>query len=378
MRVLFIAEVQWLSQVSRKHHLVRRFPKDWEVTYVSPINTAAGENSFRMRTTRPGPTVRYVSLPLPKPDARMAALRAATPVLSRLGAGRLRSIAASFRPDVVLCSYIWAHGTVAALRASGTPTVYDLNDLHFEFYPHAPERAREAFGRLVSSVDEVVASSERLRSVAGRGVVIGNGVDLDTFRGREEGPEPEEIARSPLAGRDRLVMYVGSIDNRIDFDALERTAESLQGRPDTGLVCVGRVFDSVSGRARALASRFPDSVLLTGRVAYERLPAFLSRAAVGIAPFVRNEKTAAINPNKLYTYAAMDLNIVSTPFSEEVRRRGDLIFLPDGAEGFAAAVNEALGDDERRRAVRGSIALANSWDEKAGEYVELVQALVTG
>jgi len=375
MRVLYIAEVQWRSQISRKHQLIRRFPSDWYVFFASPMNAAPGENSLITRRERPGPTVDYVSLPLPKPDARLAPVRAATPLLGRLARARLASIASSFEPDVVICSYIWAHEAVAAIRRAGTPALYDLNDLHYEFYPDDPERAREAFRALVNGVDEVAASSSRLREIAGRGVVIGNGVDLDTFRGRESAPEPEEIARSPLGGREDLVMYVGSIDDRIDFAALERTVEMLASRPGSGVVCVGRIFDAVRDRVRRLEAAHPDRLLFTGRVDYKRLPSFLSRASVGIAPFALNEKTAAINPNKLYMYAAMDLNVVSTPFSDDVRQYAELVYLPTDADAFARAVNEALGDAERRRAVRSDIALSNSWDEKAREFIKLVKRL---
>jgi hypothetical protein len=61
MRVLYISEVQWLSQVSRKHQLVRRFPDNWDVLFLSPVNARAGENSFRERTDARHPRVRYAS-----------------------------------------------------------------------------------------------------------------------------------------------------------------------------------------------------------------------------------------------------------------------------------------------------------------------------
>ncbi len=49
MRVLYFSEIQWLSQVSRKHLIVRRFPGDWDVLFLSPFNLKADENSFRTR-----------------------------------------------------------------------------------------------------------------------------------------------------------------------------------------------------------------------------------------------------------------------------------------------------------------------------------------
>lgn len=379
MRVFYISEVQWLSQVSRKHQLVRRFPGDWDVVFVSPINTRAGENSFRMRRDPRYAHVRYASVPLPKPDSRLAPVRAMTKPLSLSGLHTLGSMARSLRPHAVVCSYIWAAPLVARLTASGVPVLYDCNDLHTEFYPACPDAAERVFRELIASASEVVASSRRLREVCGRGVVIGNGVDLETFAGSRPGSLPRALAEGRLNGCERLVCYVGSVDDRVDFDILETlVAEVGDFSPRTGVVCIGRVFDGARGKVEALSARHPENVLFTGRIPYEELPRYMSHASVGIAPFVLDERTRAINPNKLYTYAAMEQNIVSTPFSDEIVDHADLVYTATGPGAFTAAVKEALGDDERRRAVRERIAVPNGWNEKAGAFVELLSNLAGG
>jgi teichuronic acid biosynthesis glycosyltransferase TuaH len=378
MRVFYISEVQWLSQPSRKHHMVRRFPGDWEVLFTSPINATADENSLITRRDAPSPSVRYVSLPLPKPDSTFAPVRAATGLLATVGGRLLMARARSFRPDVVVCSFIWAAPLVPALRSAGVPVVYDCNDLHHEFYPARRDEAAAMFRSLLASADEVVASSSYLREVAGRGVV-GNGVDLDAFTADAEAPLPDAIRSSRVSDCAELVAYVGSVDDRIDFAVLEALLTAL-GRLDrrVGVVCVGRVFDSARPRRDDLERRFPRSVLFTGRVPYEELPDYLSHASVGIAPFVLNERTRAINPNKLYMYAAMEENIVSTPFSKDVEDHGDLVYIAPGPEAFAQATITALGDDARRRAVRERIAVPNSWDAKAREFTQLLSHVARG
>jgi glycosyltransferase involved in cell wall biosynthesis len=377
--VLYCSEVQWRSQVSRKHLMVRRFPEDWEVLFLSPLNLAARENSFVPRRDGARRGVRYWSVPLPKPDARSAFLRSLTPLLEVTGRGLLTGIASDFRPDVTVCSNIWAARAAAVIRARGIPVVYDLNDLHPEFFTARRAQAEERFRSLIACASEVVCSSRQLQSVAGRGVVIGNGVDLDTFRGQRDLPLPDAVARSPLASCEKLVVYVGSVDDRIDPALLVRLLEGLAaaGR-SAGLVLVGRVFDAALPWKADLERRFADRVLFTGRAAYEELPRYLSRAAVGVAPFLTNAKTAAINPNKLYMYAAMNANVVSTPFSAEVEEQRGSIFIASDPGSFAAAVLEALDDDSRRATVRARIAEPNSWDAKAARFVKLLAALAQG
>jgi glycosyltransferase involved in cell wall biosynthesis len=379
MRVLYISEVQWLSQVSRKHQLVRRFPDDWDVLFLSPINARAGENSFRERTDARHPHVRYASLPLPKPDSNIAPVRALTGILSRTGLRALLSRVRSFGPDVVVCSYIWAAPIVPRIKELGIPLVYDCNDLHTEFYPACPDAAERVFGNLVAGATEVVSSSKRLREVCGRGTVVGNGVDLEIFTGRREGPLPALIAESSVGDCTELVAYVGSVDDRIDFHVLEALAGALSDlQARTGVVCIGRVFEGARAKAGTLAGKYPDHIVFTGRVPYEELPAHLSHATVGIAPFVLDERTRAINPNKLYMYAAMEQNIVSTPFSTDIREHEDLIFIADDPGSFARSVKEALGDDARRRAVRDRIAVPNSWDEKTRAFLAVLARIASG
>ena len=376
MKIFYISEVQWLSQISRKHLLVRRFPSGWKTVFTSPVNLTLSENSLHLRTDAHYPGVRYISLPLPKPDSLLAPVRAMTEILSTIGARSIRRLVGAFEPDVVVCSFIWAAPVVPFIRSLGVPLVYDCNDLHPDFYPAREREAWEAFKDLTSTADEVVASSSYLQEACGRGVVIGNGVDLDTFRGTTEGPLPDPIAQSPLAECEDLVVYVGSLDARIDVGMLEAIAERLEkDARRLGLVCVGRVFDSTRARVQALARRFPRTVLFTGQKPYAELPGYLSAGSVGVAPFLLNERTEAVNPNKLYMYSAMDMNVVSTPFSREIRELGDAIRVASEPDAFAEATMEALGDDARRRAIRELVALPNSWDEKATEFTGLLSSL---
>ncbi len=376
VRVLYVSEVQWLSQVSRKHLIVRRLPDDWDVLFASPANAAPGENSFRVRADGAHPNVSYLSLPLPKPDSGMPLVRGLTRPLTAYGARRLSGLARSFRPDVIVCSYLWAAPALPAFRSLGVPVVYDLNDMHPEFYQERRREADEMFRRLLDGADEIVSSSDHLRDVAGRGVVIGNGVDLDTFRGRTEVPLPDELAASPLSTCADLVAYVGSVDSRVDFELLEAVGRRLSDAArDTGLVVIGRVFEAASDGVARLEKTLGERVLFTGRVPYEQLPEFMSHASVGLAPFVLSPRTRAINPNKLYMYAAMDMNIVSTPFSSEIEEQSELVYVASGRDDFAAATETALGDENRRRAIRESIALPNSWDLKAEAFADLLVRL---
>ncbi|MDO9694390.1 MAG: glycosyltransferase [Candidatus Latescibacteria bacterium] len=376
LRVLFLSEVQWRAQVSRKHQLARRFPPDWRVLFVSPFNARRQENSPRLRTDPDFPHVSHVSLPLPKPDSRFAIVRGLSGALAAAGGLCVDEAVRRFQPDVVVCSYIWAAAMLPRLRARGLPVVYDLNDLHCDFFPSCPQRANAAFARLLREADEVVASSRRLADIAARGVVLGNGVDLDTFQPQRAGPPPGVFVRSALADRRDLAVYMGSVDTRLDETLLEAVLE--RSGQEFGLLCVGGVHHEAEPLKRRLELRFPGRVLFAGRVPYAELPSWLALSRVGLLPFVASPRTGAINPNKLYIYAAMGLNIVATPFSPEVASRCEDVFLASGPRDFAAAVLCALTDDTRRPHLRRRLAEPHSWDTIAGDYADLLRAVVAG
>ena len=96
MKIFYISEVQWLAQTSRKHLLVRRFPSGWETVFTSPVNLTLSENSLRLRTDTRCSDVRYISLPLPKPDSLLAPVRAMTEILSTVGARSILKLVGSF------------------------------------------------------------------------------------------------------------------------------------------------------------------------------------------------------------------------------------------------------------------------------------------
>jgi len=374
VRILYVSEVQWLSQVSRKHQFVRRMPRNWDILFLAPVNARPGENSLITRLDAANPNVRFRSLLLPKPDAATPLARAVSQIGSGVGFAGLGRAMSGFRPDVLVTSYIWGVPALRRAKALGIPVVYDCNDLHPDFYPRHAVAAEHTFRQVIELAAEVVSSSQRLKDICGRGVVVGNGADLATFTGREQGAVPGPIADSPVAARSKLVTYVGSIDRRLDFGIIEAVARA-GAEGNYGLVLVGRVYEEARADVESLKNRFPEHVLFTGLVSYDELPPYLSSARVGIVPFVLSDRTAAINPNKLYMYAAMDENIVSTPFSDDVTRYGDLVYIESGPNDFARAVNDALHNEERRVVMRERIAVANDWDAKAREFISVLESV---
>jgi hypothetical protein len=99
---------------------------------------------------------------------------------------------------------------------------------------------------------------------------------------------------------------------------------------------------------------------------------------LGLIPFLRNELTLATNPIKLYEYFSHGLPVVSTRLPE-VGLFGDLVYLADDPESFAAQVERAAEEtDQSLRERRIAIARQESWACRAEELLQALDRIGLG
>ncbi len=216
--------------------------------------------------------------------------------------------------------------------------------------------------RFLRMVDGLITSSLPLleeKLLPGmRGVVVKNGVNLPLFE-QAFRPEPRSAA-APVLG------YLGSLDERIDFDLLLGV---LQDWPDARLLLVGRIGGQEL-RERLMAH---PRVEVTGGLQPEELPDWVKKMDLGLIPFVKNEFTRFIYPLKINEYLAAGLPVVSTSFSD-LSDFAEMIEQADAPDSFWAACRRALEQDSpAARIARRTFAEGQSWEARATELVQWIQ-----
>jgi glycosyltransferase involved in cell wall biosynthesis len=88
----------------------------------------------------------------------------------------------------------------------------------------------------------------------------------------------------------------------------------------------------------------------------------------GLIPFRRTPLTEAVNPVKLYEYAAAGVPTVTTRFSDEVDAWGDAARVADGVDAFAAACRAVLAMAPDTASLR-AFARRNDWATIAARFV---------
>ncbi|HVM12326.1 MAG TPA: glycosyltransferase, partial [Actinomycetota bacterium] len=222
-------------------------------------------------------------------------------------------------------------------------TVYDCMD-ELSAFEEAARDVAEREGELFDSADLVFtggqslfeAKRERHRHVH----LFPSSVDVPHFASaRTQARDPEDQAG---IGRPRLGFF-GVIDERLDRDLLAGIARL---RPDWQIVMVGPVV-KIPPEALPTAP----NIHYLGAKPYEELPAYVGGWDLAILPFARNAATRFISPTKTPEYLAAGRPVVSTSITDVVRPYRDLglVRIADDPEGFVAAAETAMAEDEGER-----------------------------
>jgi glycosyltransferase involved in cell wall biosynthesis len=246
----------------------------------------------------------------------------------------------------------------APLEWADSVTFYAYDDLAespplrrlWPAYGEAYRRVRESGRRVVAVAPAIL---ERIRP-SGPSAVVPNGVDPDEWAAPGAAPAWFEALPGPR------LLYVGSLESRIDVAAIGRAAAAM---PEASFVLVGPLLDPALFEA---LRRLPN-VSIRPPVARQEVVSLVAAADACLLPHLRNPLTEAMSPLKLYEYlaggapvAALDLPPIRN-VSPRVAIREDL------TEAIAAAL--ALGrapEEERRR-----FAAENSWASRQDRIVEL-------
>ncbi len=374
MQVVVFSEVKWQHLRTRKRFLLARFPADWPILYLEPLNRTDPSHLHPVRDGR----VTVASLPVLKSKTTfglvnallgVAAVRAVlTALVGRWVAHLLGAHTEPGLPRLFYLSNVLF--LPVAERLPHAVLLYDANDDPLGF-PGTPAWVGRYLERTLERADVVVSCSAALAArLAAHGkreiTVIGNGAEVEHFMA------PVDPVRVPAAIRAvprPRIGYAGAIAEWFDFDLI---AELAAAYPTTPLLLVGPVAAPVQPAADAVARAHPN-VVFTGRVAYEDLPHWVAQFDVGLIPFKFGPATDVLNPNKLYEYLAAGLAVVSFAYSPDLEAFGAWIRLVRNRAEFVRAVGEALAAPRDPAALR-TVAMRHSWDARAAALLALIDS----
>ncbi len=169
------------------------------------------------------------------------------------------------------------------------------------------------------------------------------------------GPTPE------LEGLSRPVLgYVGLVSVRLDLALLDELAAR---HPEWTLVLVGTVFRSGCGELLDRLTARPN-VRLLPPVPADRVPDYVRRFDLGLAPYRVTQETVHASPLKIYEYLAAGLPVVAADVPG-ARQFADVLALADTADAWEGAIVRQLGTTSAEAiAARRRAVAPHTWDAR--------------
>jgi teichuronic acid biosynthesis glycosyltransferase TuaH len=199
-------------------------------------------------------------------------------------------------------------------------------DLYQEAYRRIDERKATMFA----------VSAELASRLSPRAAVVPNGVIADVWRSRYAVPPRIDQLPRPRA------IYTGTIDDRLEEDLVENTADNVGS-----LIMVGHF--GAAGVIRWLRSI--DNVHVFGTVGQRELAATVQSCDVGIIPHRHQAGIQAMSPLKLYEYLAAGLPVATVDLPPVHGVDDERVYIcrrEDWAAGLSCAVAMGRADEDRR------------------------------
>jgi glycosyltransferase involved in cell wall biosynthesis len=250
----------------------------------------------------------------------------------------------------------------------GDPRLYSLVDLvdfdrlvyrmsdDMESFPTGPRSIGEIEATICKRADLVFATARRLVEKTQRFTAnvcyLPNGADFHLFH-IPTPPLPTDLANIP----EPRIIFVGVIGDWFDFESILHAAEAL---PQYNFVIIGPGEGKERVQAGLASLRCMSNIHVMGSRPFAQVPAYLAHSHIGLIPFIKNKLTDAINPIKLFEYAAAGLPVVCRNL-EEVQNLASPALLYNSHQEFIEHIETAIKSREALRPICVEFGRTNSW-----------------
>lgn len=190
---------------------------------------------------------------------------------------------------------------------------------------------------------------------------ISNGVDISYFASAFKEEKSEK----------KVIGYVGKIQDRVDFDLVEKCLNEFK---DYNFVFLGPVY-SQQRKIVELKNKY-NNIEFMGDVHYKDLPQKMKPFDITVIPHKVDSFTNSMNPLKLYEYLAAGKQVVSTPVAG-VDGISENVYISANDEEFIENIKIAIKKSETcsSKDIANTIPKEYTWEKKSNLILELISKI---
>ena len=371
MNIIWLSEIKWNYLKTRKQQIISRFPDDSSILFIEPISKKLSNNYYPIEYSH----VKAVTIP----QLRSVKNRLSNKILSYLFIRRIINALATIwfkfffhkiinNANCIITSNVYWSQLIKTykIKYPELPIIYDCNDNPLAF-PGTPNYKKEYFIETLSLVNKIIIPHVSYRNFIpnefySKIEIITNGVDFELFQKINKPIEKIKKIKKPI------IIYIGAISEWFDFDL----TEYLLNNSSYNFVLIGPVSKNAINRLDELSKH--NRLHYFNAINHEEIPHYLFEANVCFIPFIKNELTESVLPNKLFEYSAAGKPSVMTNFNAYLSEFSDYVSITSEKDKFLNEIKKQIENPQSGEKLK-EFAMSFDWGMISIEYYDYIKKI---
>ncbi len=371
MKIIWFSEIKWSYLRTRKQHILSNFKDNDEILFIEPLSFNL-KNNFNISIEK---NIKYITIPqIQNSDIKTLNILLnfflIKILLKRIGNYLVKKILndRSFKPDCLIISNIyWIEFLIKLKQKLNIKIIYDCNDNPLAF-PNSKNKLY-FFKKTLKFSDKIIIPFNSYKDFIPKKYhnkikIISNGVDSKLLLKSYDNHIIENIKKEKT--NQKIVMYIGSIDTRLDYKLLQNVISDL---PDIKFIFIGNIKRQISKIFSKIVKCKNVNYLST--INYLDIGKYLYYADICIIPFKKNELSKYILPNKIFEYSLMEKPIVMTNFNNELKKLNDNFLIANSNFEFSKHIVDLIKTPQNLKDMK-NFAMNYEWNKISSEFRDFI------
>ena len=367
MKIIWFSEIKWSYLRTRKQHILSNFKDNDEILFVEPLSFNL-KNNFNISIEK---NIKYITIPqIQNSDIKffnvLLNLFPVKFILRKISKYLVKKLLSdtNFKPDKLIISNVyWIDSLIELNKKLNIEIIYDCNDNPLAF-PNSKDKLNY-FTKTLKYSDKVIIPFDSYKNFIptkfhNKIKVISNGVDSKLLSFKPNNDIINNLKKDKL--NEKIVMYIGSIDTRLDYKLLQNVISDL---PDMKFIFIGNVKRQVVNIFNKIRSY--KNVNYLSSINYSDIGKYLNYADVCIIPFQKNELSQYILPNKLFEYSLMKKPIIMTDFNIDLKNLNENFIIASSHFEFSKLIIDQIKNPQKLEELK-LFAKNYEWSKISSEF----------